>query len=105
MDHHPVRSALRHNKNNAATFWPGTGGFFLGGSAAEVAADHTQPISGDFHYTYTYDVPWDAVHRYPNPVMPTVSVVRPYSPGCPAQSVAVPMADGKEQTINIVRCY
>jgi hypothetical protein len=28
----------------------------------------------------------------------------PYELGCPARSVTVPGADGKDQTINIVRC-
>lgn len=104
--HHSVgRSMLRNNKTNAATFWPGTGGFFYGAPTGEVRVDNTQPISGDIHYTYTYDVPWDAVHRYPNPIVPSELIVRPYVPGCPAEAVTIPMADGKEQTINIVRCY
>src|SRR5664280_784056 len=60
-------------------------------------------VSGYFHYTYTYDVPWDAVHRYPPVVSPSEPVVRPYVPGCPAQTVTVPMGDGKEQTVTIVR--
>ena len=104
--HHSVsRSMLRKNEKNAATFWPGAGGFFYGAPTGEVRVDNTQPISGDIHYTYTYDVPWDAVHRYPSPIVPSESVVRPYVPGCPAEAVKIPMADGKEQTINIVRCY
>ena len=65
----------------------------------------TPSISGDFHHTYTYDVPWDAVHRYPPVVRPYEPAVRAYVPGCPAQSVKIPLDDGKEQTINIVRCY
>jgi hypothetical protein len=105
IHHFAGGSTRRHNRANTTTFWPGTGAFFYGTPAGEVKVDNRQPISGDIHYTYTYDVPWDAVHRYPIPVSPVEPVVRPYVPGCPAQAVTVPMADGKEQTINIVRCY
>jgi hypothetical protein len=94
-----ARSLLHHKQRNLGTFWPAPGGYFYEPPNGE------QPISGDIHYTYTYDVPWDAVHRYPQAVSPTVPVVRPYVPGCPAQSVTVPMSDGKEETVNIVRCY
>jgi hypothetical protein len=31
-------------------------------------------------------------------------LARAYELGCPAQTVTVPGADGKDQTINIVRC-
>jgi hypothetical protein len=52
------------------------------------------------HVTYTYDVPWDAVHRYP-PAM------RPYEDarGCHTQQQSVPRAGGGTQAVDIVRCY
>jgi hypothetical protein len=62
------------------------------------------PTSGDVHYTYTYDIPWDAVHRFPPNVIPSA---RPYVPDCTAQTVTVPKREGTAQTanINIMRCY
>ena len=100
--HHqsPARSLLHQKQRNFGAFWPASGDYLC-----EPNGGPEEPISGDIHYTYTYDVPWDAVHRYPQVVTPTVPVVRPYVPGCPAQSVTVPMGDGKEETISIVRCY
>jgi hypothetical protein len=57
-------------------------------------------------YTCTYDIPWDWVHRCPPvaayPEAPSEPVVR--GPGCVRQVVTVPGADGKDQTINMVRC-
>lgn len=101
-----TQSFQRYQGRNVGTFWPGVGGgFFYGAPSGEPKVGVTQPILGDLHYTYTYDVPWDAVHRYPQVVSPSEPVVRPYVPGCPAQAVTVPMSDGKEQTVNIVRCY
>jgi hypothetical protein len=83
-------------------FWPGGGGFFYGPSSDEPLANVTPPASGDVHYTYTYDVPWDWAHRYPPNVTPSD---RAYVPECPTQTVTVPGAGGREQTVNIVRCY
>lgn len=54
------------------------------------------------HYTYTYDVPWDWAHRYPPAVIPSE---RAYVPECPEQTVTVAGKGGKEQTVNIIRCY
>src|SRR5260370_39559608 len=52
-----AHSFRHHRRNNLGTFWPG--GFFYGPSNGEPLADFTPPPSGDVHYTYTYDVPWD----------------------------------------------
>lgn len=103
------RSAARllrhHRRNNVGALWPAAGGFFYDPWNGEPNVNATQPMSGDVHYTYTYDVPWDAVHRFPQAVTPSEIFVRPYVPGCPTQAVTVPGNDGKEQTVNIVRCY
>jgi hypothetical protein len=101
-----VAHALGHRRaNNAGVFWPGD--FGDGASYGEPPANITPPGSGDVHYTYTYDVPWDWAHRYPPSVAATPSepAVRPYVQGCQAQAVTVPGADGKDQSVNIVRCY
>jgi hypothetical protein len=64
--------------------------------------------SGDFHHTYTYEPPWDAAHLYwpgisgPKPI---ARVTKPYVPGCATQTVTVPLGDGRDQTVNIVRCF
>jgi len=52
------------------------------------------------HVTYTYDVPWDAVHRYPRPLQPYAA-----APGCHDEQQTVPRHGGGKQTVNIVRCY
>jgi hypothetical protein len=52
------------------------------------------------HVTYTYDVPWDAVHRYPRPLKPYAA-----AQGCHAEHVTVPRHSGGTQGVNIVRCY
>ena len=107
---HPsiARSQHRHGRNTGA-FWTAAGGFFYNPPNGEPNVDITQPQSGDVHYTCTYDIPWDWAHRCPPFVSPSerpsAPVVRPDVPGCPAQTVTVPMGDGKEQTVSIVRCY
>ncbi len=93
--------ALRHHRrNNGGSFWPGD--FYDGSSDGGPVVEAAPPVSGDTHYTYTYDVPWDWAHRYPPAVAPSD---RPYVPGCPAETVTVPGRGGKDQTINILRCY
>jgi hypothetical protein len=99
---HSNFSSLRdHRQRNAGLgFWPTTGSFYgidqgLQPSNVEPGADVARSISQ--HITYTYDVPWDAVHRYP-------PVVR-YASGCRSQTVIVPRGYGKKQSVNIVRCY
>ena len=71
-------------------------------TAREAISDIPQSVSGDFRYTYTYDVPWDWAHRYPPMVAPSD---RPYVSSCPAETVTVPGRGGREQTVNITRCY
>jgi len=99
-----VAHALRHHRrdNLGAVFWPAVGDFAYGPSNGEPLVDVPQPPSGDIHYTYTYDVPWDWAHRYPPAVAPSD---RPYVPSCPAEAVTVLGRDGKEQTVTIMRCY
>ena len=94
--------ALRHHRRNSAgIFWPGDG-FYDEPSYGEPGADVPPPTSGDVHYTYKYDVPWDWAHRYPPAVAPSQ---RPYVPSCPAETVMVPGHGGKEQAVSITRCY
>ncbi len=90
----------RSQRNASWALWPTAGGFYginqnLQPSNVEQNADGTRLISE--HITYTYDVPWDAVHRYP-------PVVR-YASGCRSQTVTVPRGDKGKQSVNIVRCY
>ena len=97
-----ARSLRHHRRNNVGTFWPAVGDSYYGPSNGEPAVDVSQPISGDIHQTYSYDVPWDWAHRYPPAVTPSE---RPYVPSCPGETVTVSGHGGKEQTVNIMRCY
>jgi hypothetical protein len=98
-----VAQSLRHHRRNQlGAFWPGVGDFSYGPSNGEPLTDVVPPTSGDVHYTYTYDVPWDWAHRYPPNVTPSD---RAYVPSCPAETVTVPGRDGTDQTVNIMRCY
>jgi hypothetical protein len=92
--------SFRHHRRGGG-FWPGVGGGFYGPDG-EPMVEAPPPASGDVHYTYTQDVPWDWAHRYPPAVAPSD---RPYVSSCPAESVTVPGRDGKEQVVNITRCY
>jgi hypothetical protein len=96
-----AHSLRHHSRNNAGTFWP-TEGSFYGPSNGEPVADVAQPTLGDTHYTYTQDVPWDWAHRYPPSVTPSD---RPYVPSCPTETVTFPGHGGKDQTVNVTRCY
>jgi hypothetical protein len=97
-----VAPSFRHHHGiHTGAFWPAIGDSSYGPPNDEPPVGATQPF-GDVHYTYTYDVPWDWVHRYPPAVTPSE---RPYVPSCPAETVTVPARNGKEQTVNIVRCY
>ena len=108
ISHHrsAAQSLRHHRRNNFGTFWPEVGdyydGSYDGSSNGEPMVDPTQPTSGDVHYTYTNDVPWDWVHRYPPAVTPSE---RPYVPSCPAETVKFSGHDGNEQTVNVMRCY
>lgn len=94
-----VAHALRHHRrNNAGVVWPG----IIEPPYGEPAADVTQPLSSDIHYTCTYDIPWDWPHRCPPAVQPSE---RAYAPSCPTETVTVPGHDGNEQTVNVTRCY
>jgi hypothetical protein len=100
-----ARSFRHHRGLNVGAFWPGEGDWIDSSSYGQPGVDAAPPpTSGDVHYTYTYDVPWDQVHRFPPNVTPSA---RPYVPDCTAQTVTVPKREGTEQTanINIIRCY
>lgn len=103
---HPsvARSIRHHRGNQGGAFWPGVGDSFDGPWSGEPNAEIPPPASGDVHTTYTYDVPWDAVHRFPPVVTPSA---RAYVPECTAQTVTVPRQDGSGETenVNIMRCY
>lgn len=97
----PVGPGFRHHRRNfVGTFWPGV--YYYPPSTGEPVVDLPQPASNDVRYTYTYDVPWDWAHRYPPAVTPSD---RPYVSSCPAETVTVPGRDGKEQIVNVMRCY
>ena len=49
--------------------------------------------------------PIEAASLLVNHNAPSGPAVSPYVPGCHGQNVTVPGADGKDQTVNIVRCY
>jgi hypothetical protein len=103
---HPISRPLlahsfRHHRRHNA-FWPVVGDSFYGPTGGEPVTDVAPSASGDVHYTYTHDVPWDWAHRYPPAVAPSD---RPYVSSCPAETVTVPGRDGQEQTVNVIRCY
>jgi hypothetical protein len=93
-------------------FWPAAAGLYYGPANGKSEVDVSEPVLAGSRDTCTYDIPWDWVHRCPpfagspEPVVAPVAplVVIPRVTGCPAQTVTVPMGDGKEQTITIVRC-
>lgn len=89
-----------HRRNIDVAYWPA--GYYDGPSNGEAFADVAPPRSNDIRYTSTYDVPWDWAHRFPPMVARSD---RPYVPSCPEESVTVPGRDGKERTVNIMRCY
>jgi len=102
-----TRAPHHHIGRNTGAFFPGAGGFFVGPSAGQPNVEVTQTIT-DGIYTCTYYLPWDWVHRCPPsffagpPEPPPPPVV--HSTGCPAQTVTVPGADGKDQTVMMLRC-
>jgi hypothetical protein len=104
--HMSAARSLRHHRGNR-DFFPAVEDFSdgYGPSYAEPLAGATQPVSGDIHYSYTYDVPWDWAHRYPPNVIAVTASERTYVPSCPAETVTVRGSGGKEQTVNIMRCY
>ena len=108
---HPlVARSLRHlNRSNIRSFFPVDGAFCCGLRNGLPADDIAPSMTGDFHYTFKNDVPWDWAHRLPPDFFggvpagssaPEVS----YGPGCDTQTVTVPGGDGKDKTINMLRC-
>jgi hypothetical protein len=103
------RSAPSPQPTNIGTFFPAVGGFFGApfNRQPNVNLDVRQTIT-DGIYTCTYDIPWDWVHRCPPsffaspPVPPPPPVA--FRPGCSGQTVTVPGTDGKDQTVNMLRC-
>jgi hypothetical protein len=101
-----ARSRHHHGGRDTGAFWPAAGGYYYGPANGEPEVVVTEPKSDDVRYTCTLDIPWDWVHRCPNPPEPPPApvVIMPSVPGCPAQRVTLPMGNGKEQTVTIVRC-
>jgi hypothetical protein len=98
-----VAQSLRHHRrNNAGVVWPAEEDIFYGPPTGEATADVKQPASGDIHYTYTYDVPWDWAHRFPPAVTPSD---RPYVPSCPTETVTFAGHGGEDKSVNVTRCY
>src|SRR5882724_422435 len=79
-----VRSFRHSRRNQVGPFWPAGGGLYDGPSNGEPAADISPPLTNDVRYTY--DVPWDWVHRYPPAVLPSD---RLYVSSCPTENVTV----------------
>ena len=108
----PTRSKLHANSSSFGdlrqryagwALWSTAGAFYglnqsLQPSSVEPNMDVTRSMSE--HATYTHDVPWDAVHRYP----PAVRGYE-YASGCRSQNLTVARRGGKLQRVNIVRCY
>jgi len=96
-----IAASLRHNRNAGWGFWPTTGGVYVNGQPSSVEPNVNVTGPATQHITYTYDVPWDAVHRYP----PVVRV-HETEVGCRSETITVPRdSDGKNQSVNIVSCY
>jgi hypothetical protein len=95
-----AQSSRHHRRNDVGIVWPADADFSYGPS--NDAPVVTPPASGDIHYTYTQDVPWDWAHRYPPSVAPSD---RPYVPSCPTETVTVPSRGGGDQTVSVTRCY
>ena len=101
----PGSGAFHHHHRHGAVggfFWPGYGDDFYGPSNGAPSVEGAAPATGDVHYTYKYDVPWDSAHRVPPNVTPSK---RPYVPSCTDESVTVPGRDGADHDVNITRCY
>jgi len=93
-------------------FWGGPFDDQFNGLNGEVAPPIAGPIPAPTsnEYIYKQDIPWDWAHRFPpgyfgSPAQPSSSApAMAYVPGCARQTVTVPGADGKDQTVNVVRC-
>jgi len=106
---HRSFARLHHRGRHRGAFFPGD--FFWGPydqPYADVAPPISGPITNDTNYTCKLNFPWDWAHRCPpssfesaaQPPSPPMA----YVPGCAKQTVTVPGADGKDQTVNVVRC-
>ncbi len=101
--HSPAARSFRHHRrNDGAVVWPADDGLAYGPTGTEPAAGATPPGPGDVNYKFTYDVPWDWAHRYPPAVVPSD---RPYVSSCPEETVTFPGRDGKDRSVNVMRCY
>ena len=106
-----VARSPHHNGRNIRTFFPTNGTWFWPGptDSREPSITVTEPITSGPSFNCTLDVPGDWAHRCPpslfaSPPDPPPPPLIPYEPGCPAKAVTVPGADGRDQTITIVRC-
>jgi hypothetical protein len=103
ISHRPAAQSFRHHRrNNLGTYWPAVGDFYDGPSSVEPMVDATPPMSGDIQYSNTYAFPWDWAHRFPPIVAPSE---RPYVSSCTTETVTVSGRAGKEQTVNVTRCF
>jgi len=100
---HPfaARPLRHHPRNNVGGFWPPFADTVYETNRAPVL-EYPPQTSADIRYTYTYDVPWDWVHRFPPNVVPSD---RPYVPNCSAEVVTVPGRGGADHAVNVTRCY
>jgi hypothetical protein len=102
--HPPFARPLQHHRHHQlgafGAFGPGYGGYFYEPSDGEPIVDVPPPVSGEFSQPYAYDVPWDWAHRFP--LAPADGA---HVPACPEEAVTIRRHDGKEQTINVMRCY
>jgi hypothetical protein len=97
----PFGHGFRHRGGPfGAIVWPSDPGY--DSAYGQAPAGVATPASNDVHYTYTYDVPWDWVHRMPPRVTPSD---RPYVPSCSSEGVTVPGNNGEAHTVNVTRCY
>jgi hypothetical protein len=102
MHRPPGAHAFRpHHRGHGHGFFPGVGGTYYGGVPyGEAPVNVGQPIPDKYHFTYSYDVPWDWTHRYPL----TLPSDRPYVPSCNTEVVTVP-GRGGDRSVNVTRCY
>jgi len=67
-----------------------------------------EPSTVGAHYTCTYDIPWDWVHRCPSFArdneLSSETIVVPHLRSCTSENVTVSRGDGKDQTVTITRC-
>ncbi|MBR1121499.1 hypothetical protein JQ628_08255 [Bradyrhizobium lablabi] len=100
----PGARAFRNHNRGTLGFFPGFGGFYGdyydGAPYSQPPVDAVPQMPNKFHYTYSYDVPWDWTHRYPL----TLPSDRPYVPGCNTEVVTVP-GRGGDHSVNVTRCY